>query len=179
MWNSFLAVVEHVSNITGILALCVSVIIWFKLRKQNKLIRDSYKSIPKFENFEETRKYHENVNSINPVALCMSLVPTSNSIKNDVEEFLKSKGKSFENMPIEEYNIPGLLPEKMEPFLNELREVRAKMEAMNATEIHLFIQGPVQAASLIGATFDNWKPVKLYQMNQQTRRYEYWCHLIK
>lgn len=179
MLNSILDVVEHVSSITGLLGLCVSVIIWFKLQKQNKLIRDSYKSIPKFENFEETRQYHAKVNSRNPVALCMSLIPTSNSIKNDVADFLKSKGSSFEKMPIEEYNTPGISPDNIENFIHSLREVRAKLEAMRATEIHLFIQGPVQAASLIGATLDNWKPVKLYQMNQGTKTYEYWCHLIK
>jgi hypothetical protein len=180
MSQKIFSIIENASNFIGIFTFLGTVIIWFKLRKQNKIISESWKSIPKMESFEEMRKYHEEINTFNPVALCMSLVPNSASIKNDVNNFLTSKGGKFKKMPILEFNInSGISVDNIEDFINRIRYKRAEIEAMNYTEVHLFIQGPVQAATIIGAIFDNWKVVKLYHKNNDTKNYEYWSHLIK
>ncbi|MEC4685195.1 MAG: SAVED domain-containing protein [Nitrospirota bacterium] len=133
---------------------------------------------PKIENFKELVDYHKDIKTINPYALAVSLLPTTDSIKGDVERFLRSKGGEWEKMPVEELNMNGLSPETIEDFINTLRVKRRQLEAQDATEIHLFIAGPIQAGTLIGAMFDNWRPVKLYHKNQKGN-YEFWCHLIK
>ncbi len=82
-------------------------------------------------------------------------------------------------MKIEELNFNNLTHENFDNFINELKIKRREFSAKGATEVHLFISGPMQAAAMIGSIFSNWIPVKLYNFDPQLREYEYWCHLAK
>jgi hypothetical protein len=113
-----------------------------------------------------------------PVAFALSLVPSSESIKRVVDQFLQFQGWE---MPVEELNMNGINNAKdLEAFVNALREKRRHFEVMGCTELHLFIQGPVQAGTIIGGIFRNWIPVKLYHKPspQPPQIYEYWMPLI-
>jgi hypothetical protein len=85
-------------------------------------------------------------------------------------------------MDIVELNMNGINNKgDIENFVNELRKKRRLFEALQATEIHLFIAAPVVAGIMVGAIFDNWIPVKLYHKPQPAPPsiYEYWMPLIK
>ncbi|MBU1752838.1 SAVED domain-containing protein, partial [bacterium] len=131
---------------------------------------------PQIENFKELIDYHATVKTINPYAFAVCLLPHSGSIAKEVSAFLSSKGTK---MPIEELNFDGLRQHNLEDFINQLRIKRREFETKEATEIHLFIAGPIMSGVLIGAEFDNWKPVKLYHQNRDTKQYEFWCPLTK
>ena len=84
-------------------------------------------------------------------------------------------------MPIEELNMPGLYSaQDLETFVNLLREKKRFIDASRHTEVHLFIAGPVQAGTIIGALYDNWIPVKLYHKPTPPPPsvYEYWMPLL-
>jgi hypothetical protein len=51
---------------------------------------------------------------------------------------------------------------------------------VGCTELHLFIQGPVQAGTIVGSLYRQWIPVKLYHRPapQQPQIYEYWMPLL-
>ncbi len=170
---------DKISIVAGLIAAMFSVLVWIKLRRQNKQLLEIASTSPKIENFKELVDYHKDITTTSPYAFAVCLLTTSDSIKGDVERFLKSKGHEWEKMPIEELNMNGLNVGNLEDFINTLRIKRRQFEAQNATEIHLFIAGPIQAGTLIGAMFDNWRPVKLYHKDRGTGNYECWCHLTK
>ncbi|MFH1097741.1 MAG: SAVED domain-containing protein [Candidatus Desantisbacteria bacterium] len=177
--------ISHVSDIIGIVGAIFAIMIWFILRMQDKRLKGIIKTIPKIENFQDMVKYHSEIQTISPYAFCLSLLPDSRSksIKVEVMEFLRDKALQTKDkrweMPIEELSFDGLGQHNIEEFINELSKKRQWFVAKNATEIHLFIAGPVMSATLIGAIFDNWRPVKLYHKNPTTGKYEFWCPLIK
>ena len=105
-------------------------------------------------------------------------MPTSNSIRGDVETLLRDEypQRLFDFFEI---NKSGINQDQIEDLINEIRQKRYQLEAGYYTEVHIIIQGPVQTATLIGAILDNWNPVKLYQMNRTTRKYEFFAPLIK
>lgn len=180
MIDQVLIFIGHTSNIVGVAGALFSFLVWLKLRKQNKALLALAGISPKLENYKELVEYHRDVQTVKPYALAVSLLETSGSIKGTVEDYLKSKGGKWSGMPVEEINFDGLSPEgNLEDFINDLRKKRREFEVQNATEIHLFVAGPVVAGTLIGAVFDNWRPVKLYHKNRGTQKYEYWCPLIK
>jgi hypothetical protein len=72
--------------------------------------------------------------------------------------------------------MDGINTENISDYIQKLREVR-RGDLSNATEVRLFIAGPVQAGTIAGAVFDNWVPVLLYGRNGL--KYEYWGPLIK
>ena len=78
--ETFFDYIGNISNTLGILSFFVSLIIWYKIYHQNKLIKAASKSIPRIENFEQNRVFNNQVNSLNPVAFCLSLIPQSHSI---------------------------------------------------------------------------------------------------
>lgn len=141
-------------------------------------MRDLARQWPKVENFAELRKVHDGVKRSAPVAFALSLIPTSDSIKSQVETFLQVQDWK---MPIEELNLNGINnPEDLEDFINALREKRRYFQASGVTEIHLFIAGPVQAGTIVGSMFRNWIPVKLYHKPSPAppQAYEYWMPLL-
>lgn len=150
-----------------------------KLYRQNKQLKDLAKVFPKIDNFQDTIKYYEGKQTVNPVALALSLVPHASSIRNDVEQFLSTSSLA---MDIEEIKMDGINnTDDIEKFLNELREKRNLFDLQGRTEVHLFVQGPVVAGVLIGSMFDNWKPIKLYHkpIRSIPAIYQYWCPLVK
>ncbi len=184
MNNTFLDALKSIAmgdiaNVIGIIGGIYGVWMWTKERKRKKELLASSQNAPEVENFKTQIEHHRKVQSPRPYAFALSLIPTSVSIKEDVKEFLQNKGQGWDSMPIKELNFDGLKPGSIESFINKLRIKRREFEAAGATEIHLFIAGPVQAAVLVGAILDNWKPVMLYQKDRDTLRYEYWCPLTK
>ncbi len=117
------------------------------------------------------------VNTPNPVALAVSLIHDTRSIRRDVELFLEKQGWQ---MPIEEIEMNGLNgKDDFERYVALLRETRRKLSEQGATELHLFFSGPVQAATVLGAIYRNWIPVKLYHKPRggPAYEYEYWMPL--
>jgi hypothetical protein len=112
------------------------------------------------------------------VALAISLLHNSASIKSDVDRFLKAENLT---MPIREIHMAGINSDAdRDHLLQSLRGVRRDFDAQEFTEVHLFIAGPVQAGTVIGALFDQWKPVKLYHRSTQPggQSYEFWMPLM-
>lgn len=151
----------------------------FRLWKQKRQYKELAKTAPKLLNFQDNIKNSEGIQTLNPIALAVSLVANSPNIRKDVEHFLSSKGLK---MDIDELNMNGINnSDDLERFINSLKEKRHFFDLQGNTEIHLFIQGPVTAGILTGAMFDNWKPVKLYQkpIAPIPTIYEYWCPITK
>jgi len=174
-WSWF----SRLDNIIGVLAAIFSGYAAWKLHQQSQRLRELAERSPKIENIKDLITTHAGVNSSAPVALAVSLISNSDSIRNSVQTFLDFSGWK---MPIEELNMDGINgPEDLENFVNRLRVAKRYFDAQNFTEIHLFIAGPVQAGVLIGAMFDNWKSVKLYHKPQTPppQVYEYWMPLTK
>ncbi len=173
-WTQF----SRFDNLIGVVTAALSGYTAYRLWRQNKQLRELAKQSPRVENFAELRALHEGVKSSAPVAFALSLLSASESIKGLVEIFLRAQDWK---MPIEELNINGLnSAEDLENFVNALREKRRYFEMSGFTEVHLFVQGPVQAGTIIGAQFRNWIPVKLYHKPNPTppQIYEYWMPLI-
>jgi len=168
----------RVDNVIGVITAAGVVGSFVILWRQNKRLRELAKQSPRVEKFAEMRALHEGVKSSAPVAFALSLVPASESIKGSVETFLRAQGWK---MPVEELNFNGFNDAAdLENFVNALREKRRYFEMSGFTEVHLFIQGPVQAGTIIGALFRNWVPVKLYHKPNPTppQVYEYWMPLM-
>jgi hypothetical protein len=72
----------------------------------------------------------------------------------------------------------GISPDNIQDFYKQVRGKKLELELKEYTEVHLFFNGPVQAAAIVGCLFSNWMPVKLYH-RQQGASYEYWMPLIK
>ena len=163
----------------GLLATIFSGFAALKLRQQSKRLKELAKATPHMENFKEQVNYHAGVKTTNPKAFALSLIPRGESIKEAVKTFLNSQGWK---MDVEELNMNGINNKAdLEFFINELRKKRRLFDAQCVTELHLFVAGPVMAAALTGAMFDNWIPVKLYQKPQPPppNVYEYWGPLLK
>lgn len=176
IWNSLTGLETLFSLLAMIFAGYASLKLW----RQNKMLRDRVKSLPKCENFSQQINNYEGIQTLNPVALAICLVPTTPSIKKDVETFLHYQ--DWGKMDIEELNMNGLNnKEDIQSFINNLREKRNLFDLQGRTEVHLFIQGPVVTGVLTGAIFDNWKPIKLYHKPQPSPPavYDYWCPLVK
>jgi SMODS-associated and fused to various effectors sensor domain len=171
--------IGNVSSIIGILGAFFAFRAWVNLRLQNKRLLETAKCAPPVEGFSGQRDFASNIYTMNPYAFALSLTPQGGPIRKDVQRFLDSMGGKYKDMPIVELNYDGLGPHNLEQFINDLRVKRREFEAHGATEIHLFLAGPVQAGTLIGAMFDNWRPVKLYHNNRTTGTYEFWCPLLK
>jgi len=177
IWN----IIKEFETLFSILAMLFAGYASFRLWRQNKHLKELAKTAPKLESFNESVEFYQGVQTDNPVALAISLVPNTPSIKKDVEYFLGIQ-EWKRKVDIEELNMSGINNRKdIEQLLNILREKRHLFDMQGRTEVHLFIQGPVAAGVLIGAMFDNWKPVKIYHKPTPSipAIYEYWCPLIK
>jgi len=167
--------VDNVMGVAGVLfGIATFVLVWRQERRLRSQLRDK----AALGNFAELRSLHEGIQSANPVAFALSLIPTSESIRGSVQGFLRSQGW---DMPIEELNLDGLNnAADLERFINALREKRRAFDDQGYTEIHLFIAGPVQAGTIIGSLFRNWIPVKLYHKPTPAppQIYEYWMPLL-
>ena len=176
---TFLMTFSMFSDALSVLTCVASSYAAFRLWNQNRRLKEMVKQMPVAENVNDMIRLNEGKKSISPVALALSLTPQAGSIENAVKTFLKSKDW---NMPIEEINMDGINGrEGIAQFINEVKKKKRLIEATGYTEVHLFISGPVQAGTLIGAFFDNWLPVKLYHKPTPAppQLYEYWSPLFK
>jgi hypothetical protein len=173
-WTWFGRADNLISVSTAVISLCTLLLVW----RQERRLRSQAREKAQIANFADLRTQHEGIKSSKPVAFALSLIPTADSIKPQVETFLRVQGWK---MPIEELNMDGLnSPEELEAFVNALRQKRRYFQACGFTEIHLFIAGPVQAGTIVGSMFRNWIPVKLYHKPSPAppQVYEYWIPLI-
>jgi SMODS-associated and fused to various effectors sensor domain len=168
------------SNLVGIATVCLTSYIAWRVQQQAKRLREHAKqTTPRIENFKELLGLYGGIKSSKPIALAISLIPKAESIKHAVQTFLDFQGWK---MDIEELNMDGInSDEDREHLINSLREKRRLFDALQVTEVHLFIAGPVQAGTLVGAMFDHWVPVKLYHKPSPSppQLYEYWMPLLK
>lgn len=175
MWNTFYSFSEIIATFTGIIGAIISCFIWFKVRSQNQKLKEFATTLKALNTNDEINKAFIGITSDNPKAFCLSLIPADASIKERVEKYLHSR---YNKMPIIELNRDGLSAETFVDFINEVKKKR-RGELSDASEIHLFIQGPIIAGTIIGAIFDHWVPVKLYHYNTKIFEYEYWGVLMK
>jgi hypothetical protein len=174
---NFWTAAANTASVISMLTFAASSYTAYRLWRQNRQLRELCKTMPPIQDFQELLKRHEGVKSTSPVALALSLTPAANSIKNSVESFFKTQGWS---MPIEELNMNGINNRQdIENFLNLLKQKRRFIDEAGYTEVHLFISGPVQAATVVGAFFVHWIPVKLYHKSNVTQTYEYWMPIVK
>lgn len=169
----------RITDVLAVLTVIFSGYAAFRLYQQNKRLRMIAQQFPTGKNFKELIAAHEGINSLRPVAVAVSLTPTSTAMKGHVTTFLRSKGWE---MPIVELNMDGINDiDDMEKLLKDLIVQKREVEASGYTEVHLFIAGPMPACVQVGAVFDNWLPVKLYHKPQPAppQMYEYWMPLIK
>lgn len=98
-----------------------------------------------------------------PAALAIGL---AGGIRGQVEQYLKAQGR---DMPIEDLDHAEFVPMNRYPLL--IRDLLKKKDALTktgVTELHLFYKGPVSFAAGIGAVFDNWVPVHVYEFKDGT-----------
>lgn len=174
----FWELLARFSDVVGLAGAVFAGYAAFRLWQQNKRLRELARQAPAIENFTDLVKAHDGVKSSAPVALALSLLPSGESILPQVKTFLRARGW---NMEIEELKMSGIhSPQDLAAFVNQLREKRRLFQAQANTEIHLFIAGPIQAGTIVGALYDNWIPVKLYHKPTPPPPdiYEYWMPLL-
>ncbi len=169
-WN----ILDKASMLIGIATFVFSIIIWFIVKKQQKRINRLAYTTPPITDYKAMFDSFQAVQTDNPYALCISLLPNTDSIKDQVKGFLIANKIKVKD--ILEIKMDGINTENISEYIQKLREVR-RGDLSNATEVRLFIAGPVQAGTIAGAVFDNWIPVLLYGRNGL--KYEYWGPLIK
>jgi len=177
MWTIIYGVVDQVGTFIGIIGAVISLLVWLKVRKQSQELIKLGLTLKSMNDFSSIQESFKGITTQTPKAFCLSLITNDNSIKTRVSDFIKSQS-DLTDMPIVELNMDGLSYENIGDFINAVRQKR-RGELSDATEIHLFIQGPIIAGTLIGAIFDHWIPVKLYHYNSKTFLYEYWTPLEK
>jgi len=130
--ESFWTWFGRVDNIAGMAGAIISLFTLILVWRQSRRMRDLARQWPKVENFAELRKIHDGIKSSAPVAFALSLIPTADSIKSQVETFLRVQDWK---MPIGELNLNGINnPEVLESFINALREKRRYFQACGFTD---------------------------------------------
>ena len=95
-----------------------------------------------------------------PVALSIGI---GQDISGAVRKYIDTS-KDMPKMPIHSYVKKGQVPrEDFLMVLQDLLKIKQEFTQVGVTEVHLFYMGPVSLAIGIGAVFDNWVPVKIYQ----------------
>jgi hypothetical protein len=88
-------------------------------------------------------------------------------ISGQVRPFLDENGLA--DIKIENYVHKGFVPtDKFYDVLRDMIKLKQKLTTAGATDILLFYKGPVSLAMGIGAIFDNWVPVKIYEYSAGT-----------
>lgn len=82
-------------------------------------------------------------------------------IRGQVEQYLKSQGM---DIPVQDLDHPEFVPMNRYPIIiRDLLKKKDELTKTGVTELHLFFKGPVSFAVGIGAVFDNWVPVHVYE----------------
>ena len=111
------------------------------------------------------------VTSTRPAALVVTLAGTR--IRAAVESFCADFAQ-----PVPLYEVQRqehLTQAELPKVLLELHRLKNRLTDDGVSEVHLFLSCPLAVACAIGALFDNWVPVKVYQFNQG--HYEFWTTL--
>lgn len=166
----------NIANGLSLLTLFVSVLTYVKVQREAKKLARSLQQLPPLNTLPELIEFHKGVDSSRPVALVFSLIPSLGSIRPSVQDFLQAHNCT---MPIEEVEMPGLGPNNIAKFYEQVRHKKQILQAKGYTEVHLFIGGPVQAATIIGGLLSNWMPVKLYHRPPGSHTYEYWAPIMR
>lgn len=180
--NFWLTLWEFLSKIDVVFSLLAAVfsgIAFVKLLQQNKRLKQLAQSTPPIPDLDQKIKYYDGIQTVNPVALAISLTPNIDSIQDSVQTFLNSQ--NFK-MDIKEIKMNGINSrDDLKNFIEQLRQTKRLITEQHFTELHLFISGPVMAGTIAGAMFDHWIPVKLYHRPtpQPPMVYEYWMPLMK
>jgi hypothetical protein len=111
------------------------------------------------------------VTSARPAALVVTLAGTR--IRTAVESFCAdfAQPMTLYEVQRQEHLTQAELPK----VLLELHRLKNRLMDDGVSEVHLFLSCPLAVACAIGALFDNWVPVKVYQFNQG--HYEFWTTL--
>lgn len=172
MTMSFGDIWGTISDTIGIGTFIVSIIIWYLVKREKDIVLQlALQNTPSGKGFKTLSEENREIKSKNPVALCVCLIETVESIKPPVEDFLKSNAME---MPFREINFNGISNLDDMTKLNEaLIKTKREITAEGKSEVHLFIAGPVFAGVLLGAVFDNWIPVKVYHKGKVSYEYQY------
>lgn len=132
---------------------------------------------------KELPAFHFSQNNISSIALAISLLPSGSIIK-EVQTYLGCK--SLE-MPVKEIVFNGIYDPVRDLDLLKKRifDFKSHCKQISVREVHLFIAGPVQAGTIVGAMLANWdKLVYLYHMPTKAGErlpeiYQSWGELAK
>jgi len=95
-----------------------------------------------------------------PKALALSF--GGGSIKEAAQDYLiHTYGER--SIPLDEYQADEITTENIHKHEEEIRRIKESYQSEGVTELHLFMKGPVALALAVGAIFDNWVSVKVYQ----------------
>ena len=141
------------ADVVGIVTVLLSAFTAYRLWIQNRKLRELAQMTLPIQDFVQRVKANQGVQTIAPVALAVSLLEPDNSIKPLVSNYLKAAGLKME---VEEVILDGVHGiANLEKFVNLLCAKRRYFDTLGCTELHLFFAGPVQAAVVLGAMFDN------------------------
>ena len=173
-WSGFGRVADVLTYITA----AITFVTLLLINRERKRLRKYAEEFHLSDNLIDTINENNGIKSEKPIALAISLVPTSDSIKKNVETFLKTKGWQMEIVEINRNGVNGA--EEISSLRDELVEKKRLISEKGGTEVHLFIQSPVFAAVLVGSVYRNWIPVKIYHKPQvpPPQIYEYQTPLI-
>jgi SMODS-associated and fused to various effectors sensor domain len=168
-------ILNNSANIFSVITFIVSVFIWIKVWQQENKLKKLIKGMGPIIDYSSFYNEFQEVKTNHPAALCISLLDNTNSIKKTVSDFLQVNNLAIDH--IIEIKMDGIHNQSdIETYINELRKIRRGALA-EASEVCLFIAGPVQAGTIAGAVLDNWVPVLLYHKGRAG--YKYWGPLLK
>lgn len=173
--NQFWDLLDKLSSLIGLGTFIFSILIWIKVKQEQKRNREIAETMKGIQDYDKMYDTFEKVQTSNPAVLCISLLHDVGSIKKVVNNYLVSN--DIEVKIIDEVIMDGIHgKEDIKNFIHLLRKKRRSTLA-EATELRLFIAGPIHAGTLAGAIFDNWIPTLLY--HKGPAGYEYWGPLLK
>lgn len=167
------------SDILGILTVLFSGYAAYRLWRQNQRFKALARELQQGIDIHQRIKDYEGVQTVKPVALAVSLLPTVPSIKDNVSTYLKIHKLK---MPIKEVSMLGVNGSSdLELLVRTMQNKKIELHSDGFTEVHLFLAGPVAAGVIIGAMLNNWVPVKIYHKPTPSPAdvYEYWMPLFK
>lgn len=161
------------TTIFSFIAMFFSVYSAIELWRRRRAYRENAARSIRPSGFADLFARHSASSSANPFALSINLLPNQESCRPDIERFYKDRGMSCPMLAEVGRRGIGDPANDIAGLLDEIVAKRTYLDEEVATEIHLFFAGPLAAALHVGAALDNWKLVKVYQMNRD-RQYEYW-----
>jgi len=159
-WAGFGRVADVLTFTTAGITFVTLLLVYYERRRLQRLSEEFHLS----DNFLDTIKENKGVKSEKPIALAISLVPTTESIRNNVETFLKTNDWKMEIVEINRNGVNGA--EEISSLRDELVEKKRLISEKGCTEVHLFIQAPMFGAVMVGSIYRNWLPVKIYHKPQ-------------